>query len=95
MFVRISMRVRVRANAVAGPSDPLEFRLFVRSVIWMDSAASNRGLSHISVEYLGDMDACPPIAFQANGNQGFKNMKIGQLIPFQTVSFMTVWSMHE
>ena len=68
----------------------LNFVLFVRSSIWMDSASSNRGLSHISVEFLGDMDACPPVAFQANGNQNFKNMKVGQIIPFQTVSFMIV-----
>ena len=68
--------------------------VFARSSIWMDSK-QDRGLTHISVEYLGDLDVCQPTAFQANGNQGFKNMKIGQLIPFQTVSFMTVWSMHE
>ena len=64
----------------------LNFVLFVRSAIWMDSASSTRGLSHISVELIGGKTKCTTIAFQANGNQGFSNMKIGQLIPFQTVS---------
>merc|ERR1711934_504374 len=54
------------------------------SAIWMDTK-EDRGLSHISVEYLGGLDVCQPTAFQANGNLNFKNMKVGQLIPFQTV----------
>ena len=52
----------------------------------MDSGSSNRGLSHISVEFLGDMDSCPPIAFQANGHTSYSSIKIGQKVGFKHVS---------
>ena len=62
-----------------------------RSSIWMDSAGgSARGLSHISVELLGDMDKCPAIAFQANGHTSFSSIKIGQIVGFKHVSATTV-----
>merc|ERR1719506_169836 len=52
----------------------------------MDSAGgSARGLSHISVELLGDMDKCPAIAFQANGHTTYSSIKIGQIVGFKHV----------